>query len=126
MDANKILIESIKSNKIDDFFYQIDYIKALSNDNLITKHFITYVIYDKYKIEVSYQFDTNNLVYVSFEKTDDEEDIFFDKDVNTISEYLNNSNIDFQKINDFTYRSGKFDFIFNDDLLEAIFFVEKN
>lgn len=126
MDVNKILTKSIKENKIDDLFYLIDYIKSLSDDNFITKQFVTYVIYNKeYKIEISYKFDGNKLVYVSFEKINDEKDILFNREAKIIIEYLNNSNVDFQKINDFTYRAGKFDFVFNNNLLEAIFFIEE-
>lgn len=126
MDVNKILTKSIKENKIDDLFYLIDYIKSLSDDNFITKQFVTYVIYNKeYKIEISYKSDGNKLVYVSFEKINDEKDILFNREAKIIIEYLNNSNVDFQKINDFTYRAGKFDFVFNNNLLEAIFFIEE-
>ncbi len=126
MDVNNILITSIKENKMPHEFSDIEYIKKNSDDKFSTTNNNVFVIYrNGYKLEISYYKTPIKLHYVSFEKIDDKvEDFFLDNNIDTVNKNLKAIfNKTLQVSKNKNYYLGNFEFIFNDSLLESIFYT---
>jgi hypothetical protein len=126
MDVDKILISCIKTDYIDAFFNDIVYIRKISNDYFSTKLNEVYVIYNDYKVEISYYSQSSILHYVSFEKINDNnsQSLFLGQSIEELKRNMKDfTDKDFMKVNNNTYRIGKIDFIFDEAILESIFFI---
>lgn len=124
MDAiNKILINSLRKNALPQNFFDKKYIEENSNDQISTINHDVFVIYNNgYKLEISYYNIQSKLHYVSFEKLDDHsQDSFFNNQFDKVNENLKltiNKTLHVDK----DYGLGNFKFIFDDGLLESIFY----
>lgn len=126
MDINNILITSLKENNMPHEFLDIEYIKKNSDDKFSTTNNNVFVIYRSgYKLEISYYKTPIKLYYVSFEKIDDKlEELFLDNNIDTVNKNLKailNKTLQVNKNKN--YYLGNFEFIFNDYLLESIFYT---
>lgn len=126
MDINNILITSLKENNMPHEFLDIEYIKKNSDDKFSTTNNNVFVIYrSRYKLEISYYKTPIKLHYVSFEKIDDKlEELFLDNNIDTVNKNLKailNKTLQVNKNKN--YYLGNFEFIFNDYLLESIFYT---
>ncbi len=126
MDINNILITSLKENNMPHEFLDIEYIKKNSDDKFSTTNNNVFVIYRSgYKLEISYYKTPIKLHYVSFEKIDDKlEELFLDNNIDTVNKNLKailNKTLQVNKNKN--YYLGNFEFIFNDYLLESIFYT---
>lgn len=126
MDINNILITSLKENNMPHEFLDIEYIKKNSDDKFSTTNNNVFVIYRSgYKLEISYYKTPIKLHYVSFEKIDDKlEGLFLDNNIDTVNKNLKailNKTLQVNKNKN--YYLGNFEFIFNDYLLESIFYT---
>lgn len=107
-------------------FLDIEYIKKNSDDKFSTTNNNVFVIYrSRYKLEISYYKTPIKLHYVSFEKIDDKlEELFLDNNIDTVNKNLKailNKTLQVNKNKN--YYLGNFEFIFNDYLLESIFYT---
>lgn len=124
MDAiNDILINSLRKNAIPQNFFDKKYIEENSNDQFSSINHDVFVIYNNgYKLEISYYKNQSKLHYVSFEKLDDHfQDLFFNHQIDKVNENLKltiNKTLHVDK----DYGLGNFKFIFDDGLLESIFY----
>lgn len=120
---NNILINSLRKNAIPPYFLDKKYIEENCNDQFSTINNDVFVIYNNgYKLEISYYKNPSKLHYISFEKLDDNfQDLFLDNDIDIVNENLKmtlNKTLHVDK----DYYLGNFKFIFDDGLLESIFY----